>query len=59
MGYDRFPELLINEKTTILTDLLARGGRLLFTHDADTAMGTIVRDERGRYGTADNLATIP
>lgn len=58
MGYDRFPELLINEKTTILTDLLARGGRLLFTHDAATAMGTIVRDERGRFGTADNLATI-
>jgi glyoxylase-like metal-dependent hydrolase (beta-lactamase superfamily II) len=33
MGYDRFPELLIDEKAALLADLVARGGRLFFTHD--------------------------
>ena len=49
MGYDRFPELLIEEKDRLLTDLLARGGRLFFTHDAETAIAGVVRDERGRF----------
>ena len=31
MGYDRYPELLIDEKSTLLTDLLSRNGRLFFT----------------------------
>lgn len=49
MGYDRFPELLIDEKSTLLEDLLGRGGRICFTHDTEIAVATIVRDERGRY----------
>ncbi|ERI50924.1 beta-lactamase [Pseudomonas sp. EGD-AK9] len=50
MGYDRFPEGLIEEKETLLADLVARGGRLLFTHDPEVAMGRVTRDEKGRYG---------
>ncbi|RIA18662.1 glyoxylase-like metal-dependent hydrolase (beta-lactamase superfamily II) [Ectopseudomonas oleovorans] len=50
MGYDRFPEGLIEEKEALLTDLLARGGRLVFTHDPDVAMGRVTQDEKGRYG---------
>ncbi|MEO5595978.1 MAG: MBL fold metallo-hydrolase, partial [Lysobacteraceae bacterium] len=38
MGYDRFPELLIEEKQTLLEDALAREVRLFFTHDIDCAM---------------------
>lgn len=49
MGYDRYPERLIDEKRALLTDLLARGGRLFFTHDPDAAMAVIARDERGRF----------
>ncbi|MEZ4362141.1 MAG: MBL fold metallo-hydrolase [Kofleriaceae bacterium] len=56
MGYDRYPELLIEEKEAILTDLLGRGGRLFFTHDPAVAMGTIARDERGKFHTVDELA---
>lgn len=48
MGYDRYPELLIDEKTVLLEDLLARDGRLFFTHDPDTAMCALTRDERGQ-----------
>ena len=50
MGYDRFPEGLIEEKDAMLADLLARGGRLVFTHDPQVAMGRVVRDASGRYG---------
>jgi len=50
MGYDRYPELLIDEKTALLGDLLERHGRLFFTHDPVVAMGTLVRDDRGKFG---------
>ncbi|WP_430391120.1 MBL fold metallo-hydrolase [Dyella sp. 20L07] len=53
MGYDRFPEKLIDEKRKFLEDKLARDVRLFFTHDHDCAVARVVRDERGRYGTAD------
>ena len=49
MGYDRFPEQLIDEKRTLLTDLVSRAGRLFFTHDAECAMARVERDERGRF----------
>ncbi|MFG0721703.1 MBL fold metallo-hydrolase [Pseudomonas sp. GLN_6] len=49
MGYDRFPEGLIEEKEALLADLVNRNGRLVFTHDPATAMGRISRDEKGRY----------
>lgn len=52
MGYDRAPELLIDEKTALLGDLWERGGRLFFTHDVDMAMAGLDRDDRGRYGVA-------
>jgi glyoxylase-like metal-dependent hydrolase (beta-lactamase superfamily II) len=56
MGYDRFPELLIDEKKTLLTDLETRDGRLFFTHDPEVAMARVVRDERGRFGVKETLA---
>ena len=58
MGYDRFPEQLIDEKETLLSDLITRAGRLFFTHDPDVAMGRLVRDERGRFGVADGLSSF-
>jgi glyoxylase-like metal-dependent hydrolase (beta-lactamase superfamily II) len=44
MGYDRYPELLVDEKRALLEDLLARGGRLFFTHDPELALGSIAKD---------------
>jgi glyoxylase-like metal-dependent hydrolase (beta-lactamase superfamily II) len=49
MGYDRYPELLIDEKTELLEMLQARSGKLFFTHDPSVACGRIVKDERGRF----------
>lgn len=53
MGYDRFPELLIDEKTALLTDLVARNGRLFFTHDAEVALARVIRNEKGRFAVGE------
>ena len=58
MGYDRFPEGLIEEKEALLADLLARNGRLVFTHDPQTACGRVVRDAKGRYGLAETSTNL-
>lgn len=49
MGYDRYPELVTDEKRSLLSDMLARGGRLFFTHDPKVALAKVAKDDRGRY----------
>jgi glyoxylase-like metal-dependent hydrolase (beta-lactamase superfamily II) len=58
MGYDRYPEMLIDEKTALLGGLLAQHGRLFFTHDPEIAMGTVARDDKGKYRVVDELAEV-
>jgi glyoxylase-like metal-dependent hydrolase (beta-lactamase superfamily II) len=58
MGYDRYPERLIDEKQALLGDLVARGGRLFFTHDPEIAIARVARDAKGRFHTTDEHATI-
>jgi len=58
MGYDRAPELLIDEKRAFLDDKLARGVRLFFTHDPACALARVTRDAKGRYGTADEIPEL-
>jgi len=49
MGYDRFPELVVEEKSAFLADVVARGVLVVFTHDPAVAASTIRQDDRGRY----------
>ena len=58
MGYDRYPELLIDEKKRFLDDKLARGVRLFFTHDSGCAMAEVVRDDKGRYKTRNEQSEL-
>jgi len=58
MGYDRYPERLIDEKASLLGDLVARGGHLFFTHDPEVAMAEVTRDDRGRFGPGREWATL-
>ena len=51
MGYDRFPEQLLDEKKKVLDDLVARRGRLFFTHDPGCSLAFVTREEGGRYGS--------
>ena len=58
MGYDRFPELLIDEKQLLLSDLVKRGGRLFFTHDHHVALARVGQDERGRFRAEESVSTL-
>ena len=58
MGYDRYPERLIDEKAALLADLVERGGRLFFTHDPVVALARVARDPKGRYHTVDDRAAV-
>jgi glyoxylase-like metal-dependent hydrolase (beta-lactamase superfamily II) len=58
MGYDRYPEKLIDEKTALLGELVGRHGRLFFTHDPTIAVGAVTRDAKGRYSTTDDRAAV-
>ena len=58
MGYDRFPELLIDEKAALLHNLAGRNGRIFFTHDPACAMARITKDELDRIGSVNDKATL-
>ena len=58
MGYDRYPELLIEEKQALLGRCLERGTRLLFTHDPGCALCTVKRDQTGRFGPGEASAEL-
>ena len=58
MGYDRYPECLIDEKRVFLEDMLERDVRLYFTHDAECAMARLTRDERGRFACTEACQTL-
>lgn len=49
MGYDRFPELLVDEKAKLFERVLSQKGRLFFTHDPETAFVAIERNSDGRF----------
>ena len=58
MGYDRFPELLVDEKEALLGSLAERGGRLFLTHDPEVAMVSVGRDGNGRFHATDTRPTL-
>ena len=58
MGYDRYPEKLIDEKTQFLKDKMRRGVRLFFTHDSEVAMAEVDQDEKGRFRATNPVAEL-
>jgi glyoxylase-like metal-dependent hydrolase (beta-lactamase superfamily II) len=58
MGYDRYPELLIDEKRRFLEDKIARGVRLFFTHDLECAVATPVRGDDDRFGVTGEQGSL-
>jgi len=58
MGYDRYPELLIDEKAALLADLLERDGHLFFTHDPNCAAAGLTRDDKGRIVAGERFAEV-
>jgi glyoxylase-like metal-dependent hydrolase (beta-lactamase superfamily II) len=58
MGYDRYPELLIDEKKALLDKIREENGWAFFTHDPQTAAARITRDDKGKYGVTDARAVL-
>ena len=53
MGYDRFPERLVDEKAERFEQALSDQSWLFFTHDPRTALCRLSRDARGRFTARD------
>ncbi|HNW35563.1 MAG TPA: MBL fold metallo-hydrolase, partial [Candidatus Ozemobacteraceae bacterium] len=49
MGYDRFPELLLEEKQSLLSETARRDGYLFFTHDPRMPFARLRVDAKGRF----------
>lgn len=58
MGYDRYPEMLIDEKRAFLDDKLARNVHLYFTHDPGCALAQVTRDAKGKFSTTHEVAEL-
>jgi len=58
MGYDRFPELLIDEKEALLATIVAESGWAFYTHDPGVAASRVVRSPQGRFSAAEPLAEL-
>jgi glyoxylase-like metal-dependent hydrolase (beta-lactamase superfamily II) len=57
MGYDRFPERLVEEKRALLERAVTEGGALAFTHDPTFAAARVKR-ENGRYSAEAPMPTL-
>lgn len=49
MGYDRFPELKVDEKKQLYEALAGTNPRLFFTHDPKVPCVLLKQDEKGKY----------
>lgn len=49
MGYDRFPELLVDEKMKFYSEWVKHSTKLLFTHDPVMACGLLKLDDQGKF----------
>ncbi len=58
MGYDRFPELLIEEKKSLLDRVMAEDGWLFFTHDPHVSACRVRVSDKGKYEPTDTLASV-
>ena len=58
MGYDRFPELLIDEKTLLLSHLYEQDGFVFFTHDPTYSMAKVSKNDRGRFAAESHRSRL-
>ncbi|MAE73205.1 MAG: MBL fold hydrolase [Bdellovibrionaceae bacterium] len=49
MGYDRYPEKLIDEKTELLSSHLNSDDWIFFTHDAEISASKFALSDKGKY----------
>jgi glyoxylase-like metal-dependent hydrolase (beta-lactamase superfamily II) len=57
MGYDRFPERVIEEKQSLYEKYDLSKTYLCFTHDSEICAGKIAKNEKGKYQVAEKLTS--
>ncbi len=55
MGYDRFPEKVIDEKEVLYQRAIKEKWRLFYTHDPEYAISEVELDEKGLYKPTSHL----
>lgn len=58
MGYDRYPELLIEEKRTLLERIARDQEWVFYTHDPNVSASRVARDDKGKLSAVDPIATL-
>ncbi len=58
MGYDRFPEMVIDEKKSIYDRAVPEEWLVFYTHDDKTVASTIVKDDHGRFNAHDKKSYL-
>lgn len=58
MGYDRFPELLVDEKRSLCERAAERGSWLFLTHDPEIAAVRIARQSDGGFGVVETCSHV-
>jgi glyoxylase-like metal-dependent hydrolase (beta-lactamase superfamily II) len=58
MGYDRFPELLIDEKNAVYQKAVPEKWLIFYTHDTKYAASFVQVDDKGKYSAAQPLADM-
>lgn len=58
MGYDRFPELLIDEKAALYREAQPGNWILFYTHDTRVKASRVVREASGKYAAAEAMAEV-
>lgn len=58
MGYDRFPEQLIDEKSELYERALKEEWRLFYTHDPVVPMSGLSRSSDGKFSPTDPVAPL-
>jgi len=58
MGYDRYPELLIDEKKAVLERIQAEDGWMFFTHDAKVSAAKVGVDAKQKFFAREPIAEL-
>lgn len=58
MGYDRYPELLIDEKLSLYEQAAPGHWLIFYTHDEKVAASEVAKDEKGKYAAQVPVALL-
>jgi len=58
MGYDRYPEMLIDEKKQLYKTVTDENWLVLYTHDSDISASYVAKDEKGRFTFKDEQVEL-